>query len=242
MPRACCPTAPGSWPASLLARAAARTSISPCTTAWPTTGADASISISECTPRHPTSSSWLNARCSGVLRSRFAAAKAAAVALAEHFMARGLPGVALERLRKIAAAEPLGADNLDLYYAIADACENTGDYAGARDVLQKVVAENHAFRDAVGRLEKVEKLAESSRERQAMAMPSVVRGGLSEGERYEFLQKLGAGGMGIVHKAYDKLLNRVVAYKMLMDQYMEIEEVKERFLREARSASTTPTS
>lgn len=164
--------------------------------------------------------------------------RAAAIALAQHFIDRGLSGVALERLRKVAAGEPLGAENLDIYYMIAEACEKAADYAGARDVLQKIVAESHTYRDAVGRLEKVEKLAESARERQALAMPAVVRSGIAEGERYEFQQKLGAGGMGVVHKAYDKLLNRVVAYKMLMDQYMEIEEVKERFLREARSAAS----
>jgi len=163
--------------------------------------------------------------------------RAAALVLAEHFMGRGLAGVALERLRKIAAVEPLNAENLDLYYAIAEASEQTADYAGAREILQKIVAENHTFRDAVGRLEKVDKLAESARDRGAQAMPAVARGS-TEGERYEFLQKLGAGGMGVVHKTYDKLLNRVVAYKMLMDQYMEIEEVKERFLREARSAAS----
>ena len=160
----------------------------------------------------------------------------ASLELAQHFLDRGLPGVALEKLVKVAAREPLSAENLDLYYAIADASEKAGEYAQARDVLKKIVAESYGFRDAVGRLEKVEKLAEAANRRQAEA-PAMIRSELPDGERYEFQEKLGAGGMGVVHKAYDRLLDRVVAYKVLMDQFMEIEDIRDRFLREARSAA-----
>jgi tetratricopeptide (TPR) repeat protein len=160
----------------------------------------------------------------------------ASLELAHHFMDRGLPGVALEKLRKLAAREPISAENLDLYYAIAEACERAGEYLEARDILKKVVAENYGFRDAVGRLEKLESLAEAASRRQ-VEIPAMIRSELPDGERYEFQEKLGAGGMGVVHKAYDRLLNRVVAYKVLMEQFMEIEEIRDRFLREARSAA-----
>ena len=43
--------------------------------------------------------------------------------------------------------------------------------------------------------------------------------------------------MGVVYRAKDTRLNRIVAYKMLMEQFMEVKDVRDRFLREAQSAA-----
>ncbi|MEM9457379.1 MAG: serine/threonine-protein kinase [Myxococcota bacterium] len=56
-------------------------------------------------------------------------------------------------------------------------------------------------------------------------------------ERYELGEILGAGGMGAVFKARDRLLDRTVAVKVIRPALLDREEYIKRFLREAKVAS-----
>lgn len=58
------------------------------------------------------------------------------------------------------------------------------------------------------------------------------------GGRYEIEEKIGAGGMAIVYKAKDTLLNRTVAIKVLREQYASDDGFIRRFRREAQSAAS----
>jgi serine/threonine protein kinase len=58
------------------------------------------------------------------------------------------------------------------------------------------------------------------------------------GGRYEILGRIGGGGMALVYKAHDILLNRFVAVKVLRQQYVNDEEFIRRFRREAQSAAS----
>jgi DNA helicase-2/ATP-dependent DNA helicase PcrA len=54
---------------------------------------------------------------------------------------------------------------------------------------------------------------------------------------YRVMEKIGAGGMGTVYKAYDKKLHRVVALKLLPPEYVSQQDRRRRFFQEARAAS-----
>ncbi|WP_168121946.1 Stk1 family PASTA domain-containing Ser/Thr kinase [Paenibacillus sp. HB172176] len=57
------------------------------------------------------------------------------------------------------------------------------------------------------------------------------------GGRYEIVTRIGGGGMALVYKAHDVLLNRNVAVKVLRQQFVNDEEFIRRFRREAQSAA-----
>jgi serine/threonine protein kinase/beta-lactam-binding protein with PASTA domain len=58
------------------------------------------------------------------------------------------------------------------------------------------------------------------------------------GKRYEVIERVGGGGMAIVYKAHDSLLNRKVAVKILRQQYTNDEDFIRRFRREAQAAAS----
>lgn len=58
------------------------------------------------------------------------------------------------------------------------------------------------------------------------------------GNRYEIIEKIGAGGMSIVYKAKDIKLERIVTVKVLREEFIADEEFVSRFNVEARAAAS----
>ena len=54
--------------------------------------------------------------------------------------------------------------------------------------------------------------------------------------KYDLLEVIGKGGMGMVYKAYDPVLDREVALKTMTSEALKDPVLRERFNREARSA------
>ncbi len=111
----------------------------------------------------------------------------------QSLMERDLPGVAVEKLKKALHDQPLTAKNLDIYYTLAVAFEQMGGYEDATKIFKQVVAENYSYRDAVGRLQELDK-----RPAKKATEPSLHQAAREElgGKRYEFIEKIGAGRDG----------------------------------------------
>ena len=58
------------------------------------------------------------------------------------------------------------------------------------------------------------------------------------GSRYELLERVGMGGMALVYKAKDKMLNRFVAVKILREEFKENEDFIRRFKIESQAAAS----
>ncbi len=62
--------------------------------------------------------------------------------------------------------------------------------------------------------------------------------GKTLGNRYDMLEKIGTGGMAVVYKAKDTLLNRYVAIKLLRDSLEDEKTVVSNFIKEAQSSAS----
>ena len=58
------------------------------------------------------------------------------------------------------------------------------------------------------------------------------------GNRYEILSEIGSGGMAKVYRAKDRYLQRVVAIKLLKEEFREDSEFLKRFDTEAQAAAS----
>jgi serine/threonine-protein kinase len=67
--------------------------------------------------------------------------------------------------------------------------------------------------------------------------PTAHPGSLGKFDRYEILDVLGRGGMGVVLRAYDSALDRYCAVKVLAPEFAHSTAAKQRFSREAKSAA-----
>ena len=142
-----------------------------------------------------------------------------------------------------------GADEapLELYAKHADLLERAGRHEEALSTWDAIRRRDLNFPNAGTRVEALRELVTAARaEAATRAVPVDASGGSAAeatGEatkresRYEVLGEVGRGGMGIVVKARDKRLGRIVALKRLPESLRENQTAVQLFLREARAAA-----
>ena len=163
----------------------------------------------------------------------------ASAVLGEIFRERGMFSLAVKKLNRAIGDQEIGRENVRAFFELASVHESNEDWQEACDIYEKILSFDYHYEDveerlarAKQRLEAVEAAVATSGVDSKAALISSGRDG-----RYQIVGKLGRGGMGIVYKANDTVLDREVAFKVLPDALKENPQALNNFLREAKSAA-----
>jgi serine/threonine-protein kinase len=177
---------------------------------------------------------------------------AATEKLAELFVLSGMTPLAIERLEKALAGKPPSPENLNLYYWLGRAHEAAHALSQSIAVYKRILAEDLEYRDVIARMRALE--AGKPLPQQSLPQPSVppptpspgaavagVPGAIGELKgrvgKYEIRRSLGRGAMGMVYLAYDTVLERDVALKLMVASIAHDPDLKMRFEREAKAVA-----
>lgn len=120
----------------------------------------------------------------------------------------------------------------DILYRLAIDMEATDQLNNAKNVYKKILEVDSQYKDIKSRLKKIEyRLKLQQEELQKLQSSSVFRD-----SRFVILEEINRGSMGIIYRAKDKILDEVVALKVLNDYLCSDPQAIERFKREARAA------
>ncbi len=170
----------------------------------------------------------------------------AARALGDIFYSLKQWPLAISNFQRALGEEVVRRETLGTHYLLALALKEDGQFQGASSIMEKILLVDYHYRDAQAVLQNLREMMKAASAAGGMggAMPQAGpdatmvggRGG-ARPRRYQIIEELGRGGMGVVYKVRDTTLDRVVAYKVLPPQVQGNPKAIELFLREAKAAA-----
>ncbi|MCK5057027.1 MAG: protein kinase [Candidatus Aminicenantes bacterium] len=146
------------------------------------------------------------------------------------FLKNRKPQLVIDKIGRLLKDKPISKATLDWYYVLGQAHENAGSFKKSYEIFQEILTEDYSYKDIHEKIKEVEALMEKYKEMELVKEDS--------SQRYKIIKKVGEGGMGVVYKAEDTVLQRVVALKVLNKSFIKDKRSLERFMSEARSTAS----
>jgi len=173
--------------------------------------------------------------------------------LGDIFREKGIHKIALQYYKRVLNQKTPERSNIEPFYNMAVCLEAAGQLREALKIYESIVVIDYHFQDIADRIRYLEERLPASTPG-TPSEPSSVSGydstqlgdpdttqvahdTASQTRRYELIEEVGRGGMGIVYKARDTVLDRTVAYKVLPANLREHPQAVKNFFREAKSAA-----
>ncbi len=166
-----------------------------------------------------------------------AAAGEALRQLIELYLEEGHADLAAGKLDELIRSQGAAAAPLELCDRIARRLEEQDQPERALELLEEIRRRDAAFPELSSRLETLRKRRSQARLRGAADAAAPPAAQAPREHRYEILEEIGRGGMGVVYRARDRRLGRVIALKRLPENLRQHPRAVELFLREAQAAA-----